>query len=44
MPRSSTLSLNGLNYAFPYDDVCDGSSGMGDTKPTNVTITLLPWK
>ena len=36
-------SLNGLNYAFPYDDVCDGSSGMGDTKPTNVTITLLPW-
>jgi hypothetical protein len=37
-------SLNGLNYAFPYDDVCDGSSGMGDTKPTNVTITLLPWK
>ena len=36
-------SLNGLNYAFPYDDVCDGSSGMGDTKPTNVSITLLPW-
>ncbi len=37
-------SLNGLNYAFPYDDVCDGSSGMGDTKPVNVSITLLPWR
>jgi hypothetical protein len=36
-------SLNGLNYAFPYDDVCDGSSGMGDTKPLNISITLLPW-
>jgi hypothetical protein len=37
-------SLNGLNYAFPYDDVCDGSSGMGDTKPLNISITLLPWQ
>lgn len=36
-------SLDGLNYAFPYDDVCDGSSGMGDTKPQNISITLLPW-
>ena len=36
-------SYDGLNYAFPYDDVCDGSSGMGDTEPVNITATLLPW-
>ncbi|MEN9405956.1 MAG: hypothetical protein RLZ12_240 [Bacillota bacterium] len=37
------LSLNGFNYAFPYDDVCDYSSTICDPNPTCLTINLQPF-
>ena len=36
-------SVDGKNYAFPYDDVCDYSSGMGDTEPEAFIIELQNW-
>jgi len=36
-------SVDGMNYAFSFDDVCGYSSSMGDTKPTELVVELQPW-
>ena len=34
------LSIDGLSYAFPYDDKCEQSSTIVDTSPREIVLTL----
>jgi hypothetical protein len=38
------VSVNGINYAFPYDDACNiYSSNMADNTPYGMSIVLQSW-